>query len=255
MAVKDHLSVQLYSLRSLGTMEPILEAITDAGFRHVELLGSHLDKPDETAKKLVSLNVRASSSHVGLEQLRQQPDAMIAAAQRLDIQELYMPALPEHERSMAGDGWRALGLELGRLAERFLRDGVHLGYHNHDWELAVKEEGSTALDVLFTAAGTSPLTWQADVAWLIRGGADPDGLLTRYADRLCSAHVKDIAKAGEGLEEDGWADVGHGIVDWPTLWPLCRARGAGWMVVEHDRPADPARFAKRSYAFLNGMEG
>lgn len=87
---------------------------------------------------------------------------------------------------------------------------------------------------MFEAADSSPLAWQADVGWLVRGGAEPAAWLERYGSRLLSAHVKDIARDGKGLDEDGWADVGHGIFDRPAFWISCRTRGARWMVVEHD---------------------
>jgi sugar phosphate isomerase/epimerase len=164
-----------------------------------------------------------------------------------------MPAVPPEQRAMAADGWRALGRELGELAERFKAQGVELGYHNHHWELEPKEGDRTALELLFEAAEGSPLSWQADVAWLVRGGVEPKAWLERYRDRLVSAHVKDIAPAGQNEDEDGWADVGAGVLDWRDLWQACRDAGARWMVVEHDKPGDPARSARASFDFLNSM--
>ncbi len=87
----------------------------------------------------------------------------------------------------------------------------------------------------------------------MRGGVEPKAWLQRYRDRLVSAHVKDIAPEGQNEDEDGWADVGSGVLDWRDLWQACRATGARWMVVEHDKPADPARSARASFAFLEGM--
>ena len=49
------------------------------------------------------------------------------------------------------------------------------------------------------------------------------------------------------------ADHGSGVLDWPDLWQACRDAGARWMVVEHDKPKDPARTARASLAFLTGM--
>lgn len=249
----DVLSIQLYTLRELGDLDRILEAASHAGFRYVEMIGSHLDDPAKTLRRLETHGLQASSSHVGLDQLREKSEAIIDAAEALSIDELYMPAVPFDDRDMDAAGWRALGVELGDIAEDFLVQGKHLGYHNHDWELKPKEGDKTALELLFEAAGDSPLTWQADVAWLVRGGADPETWLARYTDRLRSAHVKDIAKAGENTDQDGWADVGHGTLDWTILWQVCRAQGAGWMVVEHDKPADPAGCVRRSYDFLANM--
>jgi sugar phosphate isomerase/epimerase len=112
----------------------------------------------------------------------------------------------------------------------------------------------TALELIFAEAEGSPLSWQADVAWLVRGGVAPDTWLRRYRDRLVSAHVKDIAPAGTMLDEDGWADVGSGVLDWRALWRVCRDCGAQWMVVEHDKPADPERSARASFAYLSRLQ-
>ena len=105
-----------------------------------------------------------------------------------------------------------------RLRPALPVQGIHLGYHNHNWELQPKDGATTALELLFAEAEGSPLTWQADVAWLVRGGAEPETWLRRYSDRLVSAHVKDIAPPGTKLDEDGWADVGAGVLDWQNLW-------------------------------------
>jgi sugar phosphate isomerase/epimerase len=253
MSITDVLSIQLYTLRAMGDLDRILDTVAEAGYRHVETVGSHLDDAATTRAKLDARGLTASSSHVGLAALRERPDAVADAARTLGFKQLFMPAVPLEQRAMAADGWRALGRELGELAERFETQGVELGYHNHDWELEPKEDGNTALELIFEAAEGSPLTWQADVAWLVRGGVDPKPWLQRYQGRLVSAHVKDIAPAGQNEDEDGWADVGAGVLDWRDLWQACRDAGARWMVVEHDKPGDPARCARASFDFLKSM--
>lgn len=253
MHTADVLSIQLYTLRELGDVDRILDAAAAAGFRHVEMIGSHLDDAERMRRKLEIRGLEGSSSHVGINQLREKPEAIMAACETLGITELYMPAVPLDDRDMDAAGWRALGAELADLAEDFQMSGIRLGYHNHDWELTPKEGDKTALELIFEAAGDAPLTWQADVAWLVRGGAEPKSWLSRHRDRLLSVHVKDMAPAGGNLDQDGWTDVGRGVLDWPALWQSCRANGAGWMVVEHDKPADPAGSARRSYDFLVNM--
>lgn len=253
MSAADVLSIQLYTMRALNDLDRILDAVKEAGFRHVETVGSQLDDAATTRAKVDARGLKVSSSHVSLAALRERPEAVVEACRTLGLEQLFMPAVPPDQRDMAADGWRALGRELGGLAERLRGQGIRLGYHNHHWELKPKEGGKTALELIFEAAEGSPLTWQADVAWLVRGGADPKEWLDRYRSRVVSAHVKDIAPAGQNEDEDGWADVGSGVLDWRDLWRACRDAGAEWMVVEHDKPKDPARTARASFAFLSGM--
>jgi sugar phosphate isomerase/epimerase len=253
MSIADVLSIQLYTMRSLGDLDRILDAVAEAGYRHVETVNSHLDDAATTRAKLDARGLKAPSSHVSLAALRERPEAVIEAARTLGVEQLFMPAVPPEQRDMAADGWRALGRELGHMSERLPTQGIELGYHNHHWELQPKDGAKTALELIFEAAEGSPLTWQADVAWLVRGGVEPKAWLQRYRTRLTSAHVKDIAPSGQNQDEDGWADIGAGVLDWRDLWPACRDAGARWMVVEHDKPKDPARTARASLAFLAGM--
>ena len=94
---------------------------------------------------------------------------------------------------MDAAGWRAVGRELGDFTERFAKAGINLGYHNHHWELDKKDGDKTALELLFEAAGSSGLAWEVDVAWLVRGNADPTDWIERYQPIITAAHVKDIA--------------------------------------------------------------
>ena len=68
-------------------------------------------------------------------------------------------------------------------------------------------------------------------------------------------HVKDIAPAGENANEDGWADVGHGTMDWDALYAAAKQfTNARYFVMEHDNPADVDRFASRSIATVNAWK-
>jgi sugar phosphate isomerase/epimerase len=140
------------------------------------------------------------------------------------------------------------------MAQRFQEQGIRLGYHNHHWELKPKDGRKTALELIFEEAEGSPLAWQVDVAWLARGDVDPKEWIGRYRSRITAAHVKDIAPPGQNEDQDGWTDVGSGVLDWRDLWRVCREAGAEWMVVEHDKPADPAQTARASFNFLKTIE-
>jgi sugar phosphate isomerase/epimerase len=253
--MSDTISIQLYTLRALDDVDRMLDAAAKAGYRWVETVGSHLDNAAALRPKLDARGLKVSSSHVSLAALRERPDTVMDACHTLGFTDLFLPAVPPDQRQMEGAGWRALGRELAGMTEPFAKSGIRLGYHNHDWELKKKEGDKTALELIFEEAGQSPLTWQVDVAWLARGGADPKAWIARYKNRVVAAHVKDIAPAGQNLDQDGWADVGAGVLDWRDLWNTCRDAGAHWMVVEHDKPADPAASAANSLRYLRGIAG
>ena len=248
------LSIQLYSLRTLPGLAEVLDTVKAAGYEHVELIGSHLDDAAQVRRQLDARELSVSSSHVSIAALRDRFDAVMAACKTLGFKQLFMPSVPPEERQTPEPYWTELGRELGQMARRARDQGIELGYHNHHWEQARQADGRTALDCLFAGAGDAPLTWQVDVAWLLRGQADPMALMQQYRSRVVSVHAKDLAPAGTKLDEDGWADVGDGVLDWRgQLAPAALANGARWLVAEHDKPSDPARFARRSFAFLNSL--
>jgi sugar phosphate isomerase/epimerase len=250
MAFADLISIQLYSLRLAGDLDQQLDIVAELGFRRVETIGGHLADAAQSRAKLDARGLAAETGHVGMADLRTRPDWVLEQARVLGLRHLFMPAVPPEERQQPAERWRAVGLELARQAERFAAAGLPLGYHNHDWEIRPFADGTTPLEHLFAAAGSAPLSWEADLAWLVRGGADPKAWLARYGDRLVATHVKDVAAKGGNLDEDGWADVGSGILDWRELWPEAVARGARWMVLEHDKPSDARRFARASRDYL-----
>jgi sugar phosphate isomerase/epimerase len=88
---------------------------------------------------------------------------------------------------------------------------------------------------------------------VVRGGHDPLHWIAPEKGRITIAHVKDIAPAGEAEDEGGWADVGHGVVDWPAILPALRANGVTYFIMEHDNPSDHRRFARRALAAAKGF--
>ena len=86
-----------------------------------------------------------------------------------------------------------------------------------------------------------------DLAWVVKAGEDPVKWMDKLGSRITSVHVKDIAPAGQLADEDGWADVGTGTLDWKSLLKTIQQKTkAKYFVAEHDKPSDAIRFARRS---------
>lgn len=244
------LSVQLYTLRDICDHEHMLDAVAEAGFRHVELYGTLFSQAASLQSKLEQRGLSASGTHVALQDLQQDFGRVVDQANTLNITSLFVPSVPMPLRDMPAEGWRALGRELALISDRAAEYGLTIGYHTHDWDFRPKEEGKTALDIVFDAAGAASVEWEADIAWLARAGVDPKVWLERYRTRLTAAHVKDLAPIGTNDDEAGWADVGSGTLNWDELWPFAVQRGAKVMVVEHDRPLDAAKTIASGYRYI-----
>ena len=239
----DGLSFQLYSARFLQPLEAQFELLAGLGYKMVEPFGGLLGEPEKLKALLHKHHMTAPTCHVGLDRLRVDPKAAVALCKGLGIHTIFAPAPPPDERDMPEAGWAKLGRELNAIGKIVNGEGLKFGWHNHHWEYG-RAGGKTFLDIMF---GEAPdLVWEADLAWIVRGGADPVAELARHQSRVVACHVKDLAPAGQALDEDGWADPGHGTMDWKGLLAAMHKAGVKLFVVEHDKPNDTARFARRA---------
>jgi sugar phosphate isomerase/epimerase len=244
--VLDRLSFQLYSARKFPPLDGQLETLAKLGFVNVEPYGGLLVDAAALKGGLDRHGLKAPSSHVGMDRLRADRGAVIALARELGIGLVIVPAIPPEARPTDAEGWRRLGRELGGMQADFAAAGLSFAWHNHDFEFRKIADGGYPLDLMFEVA--PGLGWEADIGWMHVAGEDPVRWLDKYRHRVKAIHVKDVALKGEKADEDGWADVGDGVIDWKRMLPAIEATGAELLVLEHDNPSDFERFARRSRA-------
>ncbi|WP_459048283.1 sugar phosphate isomerase/epimerase family protein [Stenotrophomonas sp. PSU_St99] len=247
-AAQKPIAVQMYSLRSAGSLDQQLKIVHDAGVRAVETVGTQGVSASELKQLLDRYSIRAISSHVALAELRRDLDGVVAFNRSIGNTTLVVPYLDAKDRPTDAAGWTALGQELGRLSKQVRAKGMRLAYHNHDFEL-VDFNGRTGLELLFAAAGPD-LQTELDLAWVARSGHDPAVMLGKFRDRLFAVHAKDNAPKGQAEDEGGFAAVGQGVLDWDAILPAAAAAGVHWYILEHDEPRDPAKVIQTGADYL-----
>jgi sugar phosphate isomerase/epimerase len=241
-------SYQLYSSRNFPPLADTLRMLGRLGYKQVEgysALFADADQVAELKRNLAANGLAMPTGHFGLEMVRHRPDEVLKIAEGFDMEAVIVPAVGKEQRSQDAAGWRALGAELAKAGEPYWAAGRKFGWHNHDFEFVVTPTGEMPLDLIMA---DPRLALELDVAWVVRGNQDPLAWIEKYKDRLIAAHIKDIAPSGEKIDEDGWADVGDGVMDWKAIMPALRGTTAKYFVMEHDNPKDAARFAERSLA-------
>jgi sugar phosphate isomerase/epimerase len=237
------LSFQLYSARNFPLAE-VLKTIAGLGYKYVEGYGGLYSDVPGLKSQLGANGLAMPTAHIGLDQL-EKPQETLRLAEILGINTVVCPWLAPDQRPQDAAGWRTLGERLARVAEPYTSAGLTFGYHNHDFEYAALPDGRYPMDVLLEAA--PGIACEADIAWIVRGKADPFPWLEKFGSRIIAVHLKDIAPAGQNTNEDGWADVGHGTMPWKDLLNTVQHKTlARYFVVEHDNPSDITRFATRS---------
>jgi sugar phosphate isomerase/epimerase len=247
------ISYQLYSSRNFPPLTDTLRMLKSAGYEAVE--GFAAMYPDEAAARSVAAALQDAglvmpTGHFDLASLETAPDRVMRMARTLGVQTIICPWIPPDDRPVDASGWQALGSRLEAASKPFLAEGFRFGWHNHDFEFVALPGGQLPHDLIFAAAPS--IGWEIDVAWVVKGGQDPLVFITKYGNRILTAHVKDIAPAGQNAGEDGWADVGYGVVDWPRIYAALRATPCAHFIMEHDNPSDHARFATASIATVKG---
>lgn len=240
------LSFQLYSARNYPSLPDFLGKLAQLGYRQVEGYGALYDDPAAFSGLLRQNGLLMETGHFGLDQLKDTATAL-RTAETIGVKRIYCPFITPDQRSTDESKWLELAETLARLGEVYAAEGYGFGWHNHDFEFVPTSSGRTPMEILLETA--PKLEWECDIAWVIRGKTDPLPWFDRYGDRITAVHVKDIAPAGENADEDGWADVGHGVLGWDKLIKEVTSRTkARYFVAEHDKPSDELRFATRSIA-------
>ena len=248
------ISYQLYCSRDFGPLPDTLAMLKEAGYGAVEGwsgLVRDADTARGTAAALDAAGLPMTSVHAGLAALEADHATLVPILRDLGCESVFVPAVPPDDRPADRAGWDSLRRRIEAAGEPVRAANLAFGWHNHDFELADMGGGETALDVLLSG----DLAWEADVAWLVRGGADPMPFIDRHAARIRAVHVKDIAPEGMKADEDGWADPGTGTMDWDALAARLAETGVAHWVMEHDAPSDDSRFAHAAIGMARRTAG
>lgn len=243
------LSYQLYSSRDGGSPAETLSMLKVAGYDAVEGFGPWFEDPEASRALLDEAGLPMTSAHFALDLCESDPARVIATARTLGVGKVYAPFLMPDDRPTDAVGWAAFARRLAEAGEPIADAGLVFGWHNHDFEMVDLGDGTCAEDLIADAG----LAIELDLGWVFRAGADPVAYIEKYGDRITSLHVKDRAPEGQNPDQDGWATVGQGIMDWSAILGAARAQGIDHFVVENDHPVDDVQFATESAAYLKSL--
>jgi sugar phosphate isomerase/epimerase len=207
-----------------------LSRIAEIGYQGVELGPPPAGTSIDTLKQhLERIGLQVIGAHAGLAQLTDGFEELaaylhevggkyVAISYRFGSRQEVLEAAQQFE-------------QIGR---RCHEAGLQFLYHNHNWEFT-RFDGQYALDILLEAASPHLLQMELDTYWVQRGGADPVAYLRKLHGRCPLLHIKDM----EPGEEQFFAEIGEGTLDWGAILREAEAAGTEWLVVEQDRCRRP----------------
>ena len=119
--------------------------------------------------------------------------------------------------------------QLNRMAELCARQGVHLLYHNHNWEFA--GGGKTIRAILDQADET--VGFCPDVGWLYKARVEIVPFLESIRPRIGAIHFKDFASLGPGVDT---VVLGKGVIPLEQVAAWINQAGFEdlWVIAEQD---------------------
>ena len=228
------IALQLYTVRDEMEKDvaTTLKAVAEMGYRNVEAAGLANLSPADFRKACDDAGLKIVSAHLPLPA----EDAVAKFgedAKTLGIS-FAVTGIPGDLRTSA-DGYRAHAKNCEMIAHALGEHGITLCYHNHSFEFE-QFDGKYGLDILYEESAPDSLQAQLDVYWVQHGGLDPAEYMLKWRDRCKTLHLKDMLDD----EQKTFAEVGEGILDWPSIFKAAEEVQPAWYIVEQDRCAGPS---------------
>jgi sugar phosphate isomerase/epimerase len=123
--------------------------------------------------------------------------------------------------------------------------GIHLHYHNHEFEFLAMDGARTGMDLLLEHGDPAAWDFCIDVGWVQQGGVDPVAFLREHRERIRFIHLRDFSAANVSTT------IGAGAMDLPAIVEELRTMPRlRWAMVEQEPGVDPSGDARSSRQFL-----
>ena len=225
----------------------VLDAVAAAGYDALECA---VDDPSTFRPKLEARGLVYAGAHTTPAKLRETSE-IVATLKAMDASDVCNSGLLDWNKRTPED-YRETIEVLNQTGRELRTHGIHLHYHNHDFEFVAQEAigGRTGMDLLLEGLDPDAVDLCVDVGWVHKAGLDPVDFLLKHADRVGYLHFKDY-------DANGWAEIGTGKVDFaPIIGILPRLPGVRWIVLEQDvATIDPLESLRISRANLRGKFG
>lgn len=248
------IAAQLYTLRdhcrTAADLANTLKKVRAIGYESVQISGIGPIDPKDVAKILQDNQLTCCITHIGLDQMRNEFDAVLEKHRLWDCQYTAIGGFFPKE-AYTRQLWQGFIDEYNGLAARFAANGLTIGYHNHSHELA-RVDGTTPMQMLVDGL-KKPAFIEIDTYWITHGGGDPIAWIDKCTGRLPCLHLKDMCISAE--RQQRMAPVGEGNLNFPGIISAATRAGTRWFIVEQDDcyGKDPFECLATSYRNLREM--
>jgi sugar phosphate isomerase/epimerase len=251
--------IQLYSLRDQLPKDPkgVIAKIAKAGYKEVETFGYSANNgfwglsAKEFSAVLKANGLKTPSGHYGMDEFfgtgkMEVFNSYIEAAHATGQTYIVVPSL-NHDFIKTAADFNSIADKLNKAAAICKKNGLKLGYHNHNFEWE-KVEGTTFYDTILAKTDPTLVSMEMDIYWVVRAGHNPIDIFKKHPGRFAMVHIKDMDKANHELN----TEIGSGTIDFKTILAKAKLAGIKHYIVEQENftNIDPYKSIAQSSAYL-----
>ncbi len=221
------ISLQLYSIHDETKKDFVgsVKRVGEIGFSGVEFAGYGGLTHEEQTQLLAESGLYSVGTHCGMETFTDHFDEELKYSKAIGSKYIICP----YARLDTLEQIEHLAQVLNEAAKKAAKEGIKVGYHNHDHEF-VQIDGKYALDLLAEKT-CDDVVLELDVFWVAYAGVDPVEYIQKWGKRVELIHIKQINK------ERANVDIADGIIDMKQIKDA--AKHATYFVLEHEEYDKP----------------
>jgi sugar phosphate isomerase/epimerase len=197
-------------------------------------------KASELKKIINDEGLSCASCHYGFNELKEHGQERMDFAKELGLTQMIVASFGLPEEATLDD-WKRAADEMNPIGELAAKNGIQLGFHNHNKEFE-QLEGELIYDAIVARLDPELIKLQFQV-WVIIAGYKAADYFKKYPGRFISAHLYDWSGTGEEM-----VALGKGTVDYHELFEAAKIGGVQNTFVEMEFP-----LMKESAAYLKTL--
>lgn len=235
--------IQMFSVRDMTEKDlaGALKKMAEIGYKNVEFAGFFGHSAEEVKAMLEENGLQVSGTHSGLKDLVEDFEGTVAYHKALGNKNYILPGADFSCKEKIDENLAYIN----EFQEKLAKEGITLGYHNHDHEFKPTPDGLVPYDELLARTNVK---LEIDTYWAYAGGKDPVAMMEELKDRLFVIHIKD------GFSDRKGMPLGMGTAPVKDVYKKACEMGIPMVVESETLTPDGATEAEICFRYLKKLE-
>lgn len=246
--------IQLYTVRdyiqNYDDADKTFEFIKDFGCDTVQISGIGPIEPENVKQLIDKYGFDVCVTHKPFERMINDLTALVEEHKMINCDMIGIGSMPGEYREDA-DKVKEFCRIVNDIGKKMHSMGVHLAYHNHDFEFKPLDNGKNLMDIILEETDPEYFKLIPDVAWLQYSGNDPCEFLEKNVSRIKVVHMKDFTVTDGNRK---FVEFGKGLVDFDKVYKVCAELGIPYAVYEQDSDWAVNALDSCEYSFKKMLE-